>query len=98
MILSDSTTPGKDYMVGQRSQNRALHVSSVNHSTHLVLETCVLSLGIFTDDGKVDITVTGRDTRDGLAQYDGRVDVELLTHGDVPRRVTRTLDGSVEDT
>ena len=64
----------------------------------MVLETRVFSLGVFTDDGKVDVAVTGRETGNRLAEDKGRVNVELLTHGDVPRGVARSLDGGVEDT
>lgn len=63
----------------------------------LVFEARVLSLGVFADDGKVDVAVAGGDARDGLAEDDGGVDVELLAHGDVPGGVLGALDGGVED-
>lgn len=66
--------------------------------THLVLEARVLSLSVLTNNGKVDILVTGRESRDRLAENERGVNVELLTHGDVPRRVTGALLGSVENT
>ena len=60
-----------------------------------VFQARVLALGVFTDDGKVDVAVTCREPRQGLAKGDGGVDVELLTHGYVPGGVARSLDGSV---
>ena len=62
--------------------------------TH-VLQSGVLSLGVFTDDGKVDSVVSGGDTVQRLADDDVGVNVERLTHGDVPRVVS--VDGGVED-
>lgn len=64
----------------------------------LVLETRVLSLGVFTDDGKVDVLVAGGETWEGLADNNRRVDVEGLTHGDVPRVVACLLHGGEENT
>lgn len=63
-----------------------------------MLEARVLSLSVLTDDGKVDIAVTGGESGNGLAQDEGSVDVELLAHGDVPRGVAGSLDRGVEDT
>ena len=36
----------------------------------LVLKTRVFTLGVFTDDGKVDVVVAGRESREGLAKND----------------------------
>jgi hypothetical protein len=63
-----------------------------------VLETRVLSFSVFTDDGKVDILVSGWDTGEGLANDNGSVNVESLTHGDVPRVVTVLVERGGEDT
>jgi hypothetical protein len=63
-----------------------------------VFKTRVLSFGVFTDDGEIDVLVSGRESREGLADDDGSVDVEGLTHGDVPRVVTVLVNGGVEDT
>lgn len=68
------------------------------NGTHLVLETRVLSLSVLTDDSKVDVSVTGGESGNGFAEDERGVNVELLTHGDVPRRVTGSFDGSVQDT
>lgn len=64
----------------------------------LVLETTVFTLGVLTDNAEIDILVAGLEAGDVLDQGDGGVDVELLTEGDVERRVTRPADRSVEDT
>jgi hypothetical protein len=64
----------------------------------LVLEPRVFSLGVFTDDGKVDIVVTGLKAWKGLADDDRRVDVELLTHSDVPRVVSGLVNRGEQDT
>ena len=63
-----------------------------------MLETRVLSLGVLTDDGKVDILVTGRVAGKRLADNERSVNVELLAHGDVPRVVRSSLDRSEENT
>ena len=49
-----------------------------------VLETRVFTFGVFTNDGKVNVLVTSWCAFDGLAQDNGSVDIELLTHSDVP--------------
>lgn len=64
----------------------------------LVLETRVLTLGVLTNDGEVDVLVAGLVAGDVLDEGDGGVDVELLAHGDVEGLVAGTLDGGVEDT
>ena len=53
-----------------------------------MLEAGVLALGVLTNYGKVDIGVTGGDTGEGLAQDYRSVNVELLTHSDIPGDVT----------
>jgi hypothetical protein len=63
----------------------------------LVFETGVLALGVFANYGKVDIGMTGGDTGKGLAQNYGCVNVELLTHSDIPGDVTGLGDRSKED-
>jgi hypothetical protein len=50
----------------------------------LVFEAGVLALGVLTNYGKVDIGVAGGDTRKGLAKDYRGINVELLTHGDIP--------------
>jgi hypothetical protein len=63
-----------------------------------VLETRVFSLSVFSDNGEIDIFVSGRETWKGFADNDGSVDIESLTHGDVPRVVAVLVNGGVEDT
>lgn len=41
----------------------------------LVLEPSIFSLGVLTDDRKVDVVVTRREAADRLAEHDGGVDV-----------------------
>ena len=50
----------------------------------LVLKARVLALRVLTNDGKINVVVASREARKRLAQHYGGVDVELLTHGDVP--------------
>lgn len=64
----------------------------------LVLKTGVLTLRVFTNDGKVNVVVASGESRERLAEYDRGVDVELLAHRDVPRNVTRLRDGGKENT
>lgn len=63
----------------------------------LVLEAGVLSLGVLTDDGKVDVLVAGLVSWDVLDQDNGRVDVELLTESDVEGLVAGALHWRVKD-
>jgi hypothetical protein len=63
----------------------------------LVLEARVLTLRVLTDDGEVNVVVPGREAREGFAKHDRCVDVELLAHGDVPRRVAG-LNGGEKNT
>lgn len=55
----------------------------------LMLQPRVFTFGVFTYDGKVNVGVTSRESRQGLAEYNRGVNVELLTHGDVPGYMTR---------
>jgi len=50
----------------------------------LVLQARVLTLGVFTNDSKIDIGVACWESRERLAHDNRSVDVKLLTHGDVP--------------
>jgi hypothetical protein len=63
----------------------------------LVLETGVLSLRVFANYGKVDIGMPGGDTGKRLAQHYGGINIELLTHSDVPGNVTRLGYRSKQD-
>jgi hypothetical protein len=69
-----------------------------NTWNRLVLKTGVFTLGVLTDDAKVDVLVAGLVTWDVLDEDDGSVDVELLAEGDVEGLVTGTLDWGVKDT
>jgi hypothetical protein len=64
----------------------------------LVLKARVLTLCVFTNDGKVDIAMTGRESREGLAKNDRSINIKLLAHGDVPWNVAGLGDGSEKDT
>ncbi len=63
----------------------------------LVLKAGVLSLGVLTDDGEINILVAGLVTWDVLDQDNGGVDVELLTESDVEGLVAGALDWGVQD-
>jgi len=63
-----------------------------------VLQPGVLSLGVLSNDGEINVVVSSLETREGLADDDGSVDVERLTHGDVPRVVLSGSHGGGEDT
>ena len=64
----------------------------------LVFEARVLSLGVLTDDSEVDVGVARRESWERLAKDDRRVNVELLTHGNVPRHMSGLGDWSKQDT
>lgn len=55
-----------------------------NAGIALMFQTRVFSLSVLSDDGKVYVVVASWEAGQGLAQYDRGVDVELLSHGDVP--------------
>ena len=94
MILSDSTTPGKDCGT---TRVRFANLCEMR-KTDLMFKTRVFTLRVFSNNGKVDVGVSGGETRDGFAENEGGVDVELLSHGYVPGGVARSLDGGVENT
>ena len=41
----------------------------------LVFETRVLTLSVLTNDSKVDVAMTGRESREGLAKDDGGINI-----------------------
>lgn len=53
----------------------------------LMFQPRVFTLGVFTYDGKIDVGVTSGESRQGLAEYNRGINVELLTHGDIPGNV-----------
>lgn len=68
-----------------------------NTGVGLVLEARVLTLGVLTDDGKVNSLVAGGVARDVFAEDQGGVHVQILANGDVEGRVAGGGGGSVED-
>lgn len=64
----------------------------------LVLQTRVFTLRILSDNCEIYICVAGGETGKGLAKNNRSVDVELLTHGDIPRDVAGLGNGGEEDT
>lgn len=75
------------------------NLQGLDNTLHgLVLQTGVLTLGVLTDNAKVDVLVAGVVTGDVLDQRDRGIDIQLLTKGNVERLVARALDGSVQDT
>ena len=50
----------------------------------LMLQSRVFSFSVFTDDGKVDVGVPGRKPRQRLADDNRGINIELLSHSDVP--------------
>jgi len=83
--------PGNPLCLDTGHDLQVLYYSGVT----LVLQTGVLSFSVFTDDGKVDIVVSGGHTGQRLADDHVGVNVERLTHGDVPRVVS--VDRGVEN-
>lgn len=69
----------------------------LNHTGEtLVFQSRVLSLGVLADDHKVDVVVASGDTRKRLAEHNRGVNVQLLTHSNIPGDMA--LDRGVEDT
>jgi hypothetical protein len=62
-----------------------------------VLKARVFSLGVLTNDAKVDIVVAGLVARDILDENDGGEDVEFLAESDVEGLVARALNGGEKD-
>lgn len=50
----------------------------------LMFQARVFSLSVLSDDGKVYVVVASGEAGQGLAQHNRGVDVELLSHSDVP--------------
>ena len=89
----------------EREAADALRLSAGGHlqalddtGVALVLKARVFTLRVLTDDGEVDVVVAGGEARKRLAKNDGRVNVKLLPHGDVPGDVSALGDRGEEDT
>ena len=50
----------------------------------LVFQSRVFSFSVFTNYGEVDVGVSSRKTGQRLTEDNGGVNIELLSHGDVP--------------
>ena len=75
------------------------NLQRLDHSLHrLVFEARVLSLGVLTDDAKVDILVARLIAGNVFDQHNRGVNIKLLTQGNVEGLVARTLNGSKKDT
>lgn len=61
----------------------------------LMLQPGILSLGVFPDDGEIHPVVSGRDPVQRFTDDDVGVNIERLTHGDVPRVVP--VDRGIKD-
>lgn len=68
-----------------------------NARNRLVLEARVLTLGVFTDQGHVDILQTGLDTGNVLDKNKGSVNIQLPTQGNVKGSMARLFNGGVEN-
>ena len=55
---------------------------------HLVLDTGILSLSVFTDEDGVDVVVRGLETLNGHTRTDVGEEVEGTTEGEVERDVS----------
>lgn len=64
----------------------------------LVLKTRVLALSVLTDNSKVDVRMSSSQAGQRFADNDRSVDIELLSHSDVPGVVTALVDGGVKNT
>jgi hypothetical protein len=62
-----------------------------------VFQARIFTFGVLTDDSEVDIGMTGRKAGERFAEDNGGIDVELLTHGDVPGDVARLGDRGKEN-
>lgn len=63
-----------------------------------MFKTRVLALSVLTDNSKVDVRMSSSQAGQRFADNDGSVDVELLSHSDVPGVVTALVDGGVKNT
>lgn len=69
-----------------------------NVVVRLVLQTRVLSLSVLSHQHHVDVVETGLHARDGLDKGHGSKNVQLLSQGNVERRVSGSLQRSVQNT
>ena len=60
-----------------------------------MLEARVFSLGIFSDNAKVDIVMTGFVAGNVLDEDDGSVNIEFLSQGNVEGLMAGSLDWCV---
>ena len=63
-----------------------------------MFQSRVFTLSVFSDDGEVNVVMTGRDTRKGFTKDDRGVDVKLLPHSNVPGDVASGRYRSEKDT
>lgn len=63
-----------------------------------MLETGVFTLGVLTDQAKVDVVVPGLVSGNVLDQDNRGINVELLAESNVEGLVAGALDGGVQDT
>jgi len=90
---------------GKRKLGNALRLQAGNDLERFddtwggrVLESRVFTLGVFTNDAKVNVLVAGLVAGNVLDEDNRGVNVELLAQSDVEGLVTRALDRSVQDT
>lgn len=63
-----------------------------------MLQSRIFSFGVFSNNSKIDIVVSGLNSRKGFTNDYGGVNVESLSESDVPRVVAFVVDGSEQDT
>lgn len=74
-------------------------LQTLDHSGEaLMFQSGIFALSVLSNNGEIDIVVTGRGSTNGFANNDGRVDVELLSHRHVPRVVPRSFEGGEQNT
>jgi hypothetical protein len=69
-----------------------------NSRIRLMLQSRILSFGIFANDGKVNILMTRRIAWDVLAENKGGIHIQVLSDGDIEGRVIERRDRGVENT
>ena len=62
-----------------------------------MLEARVFTFGILADDGKVDILVAAIEARQVLDERNRRVNIQVLSHGHIKRRLSKLVDWRIQN-
>lgn len=67
-------------------------------TTNLMFQPRILPLSILSNNRKIDIPMSRRKPWNTLTQTNTRINIQLLSHSDIPTRMTTSLFRGIEDT